>query len=98
FLRQLLRHLISGRQCHKRVIAVVIVSAEGAGVGQGGGSDNRAQIGARFQFFHDERQQFVGRRLFQQRHQRLAAAEDQPILGIGGQGRGQPQIGRQGGA
>ena len=53
FLGQLLRHAVGGRQRHHCVEADVVFAAEGARIGQRGGSDEFVEVGAGFQLVHE---------------------------------------------
>ena len=76
-LRQFPGHVMGRHQGHEGVIAVVILAAERAGVGQGGGRHQCVQADAGFQLLHEDRQQFVGGRFLDKRHKRLAVSEGQ---------------------
>ena len=96
-LGQLARHLVGRSQRHDRVVAVVILTAERAGVGQGGGRHQLAEIGSGIDPLDDGRQEPVGGRLLHQGHQRLHRPERQAFGRTGGQGsRGQAQVMGQG--
>ena len=79
--------MIGRRQGHEGVIAVVIVTAEGAGIGERRGRDQLAEFESAIQLADEDRQQLVGRRLLQQRHERFTAAESQRVRSFAGKSR-----------
>ena len=92
-LGQLARHLVRRHQRHDRVVAIVILAAERAGVGQRGGRHQLAEVGPGLDPLDDGRQEPVGGRLLHQGHQRLHRAERQAFGAFVGQGgRGQAQV------
>ena len=92
-LGQLARHLVGRHQSHERVVAVVILAAEGAGVGQRGGGHQPAEVLAGLDPLDDGRKQPVDRGLLHQGHQRLHRPERQTARRVVRQGgRSQPQV------
>ena len=60
--RHLLGHVIRGGERHEGVIAVVIVPAERAGIGQRGGGDEFIERQTGIEFRNENRQEFIRRR------------------------------------
>ena len=92
-LGQLARHLVRRHQGHQGVIALVIVAAEGAGIRQGRGGDQPAEVFAGLDLVDDGRKQPVDRGVLHECNQRLDRAERQTAGGVIRQGAGgQPKI------
>ena len=88
-----MRHVVGRSQRHDRVIAVVILAAEGTGVGQRGGRHQLTEIRPGIDPLDDGRQQPVDGRLLHQRDQRLHRPERQALGAFAGQGgRGQAKV------
>ncbi len=92
-LGQLARHLVGRRQRHDRVVAIVILAAERAGVGQRGGRHQLAEVRPGLHPLDDGRQEPVGGCLLHQGHQRLHRPNVKRSVASAGQGgRGQAQV------
>ena len=98
FLGQLLRHVEGRGQGHHGVEGGVVLAAEGAGVGQGGGGGELGQVGAVAQAFDQERQEFVGAGLLHEGDERVEFAEGEAVGRVVGAECAGEQVGGQGGA
>ena len=87
-VRHLARHLVRRHECHQGVIALVIVAAERAGVGEGGGGYQPAEVFTGADLVDDGRKQPIDRGVLHECDQRLDRAESETARGIIRQGRG----------
>ncbi len=95
---ELLGHVPRGGEGHEGVETDVVLSAEGAGVGQGASGHEGLQAGARFELFDHERVQAVRGCFLHEGDEGFECAEGQGGLDFSGGGVCQAQIGGQGAA
>ena len=93
---QLARHVPCRGDGHHSMEADVVFAAKGAGVGQSGGGDERAQLGAAVEFFGECGEEFVDWSFLHQRHQRFERAEGESIFRFSAERFREAQVGGHG--